>query len=454
MLSSALVAALVMVATPAWAATVTLAPAEDTYLNLDATTYAASVELNVYTWPVNKIANAILLRWDLSSVPAGAVVESAVLELVMIRVDGADSTYDSTVHRLTRRPVLSLATGRTYDGVNEWTPSACCYQGIPLAQADLAPAESVTVLDRTLGVKRWAVTGIVRAWLADPALNLGLLVNSDLVAGDGGRSFASLEAVDVTQRPRLVVTYALSCLTPPTGTWSVTSLSAQVGTFTVEFQVTPAGAAVVDAVVGLARSAPTTYTDLAAIVLFDNRGFITARNGGGYSAVAAIPYQDGAMYQVRLAVDLTAHRYSAFVRSGGGAEQAVGVDYAFRLEQSTATSLAALGLRDSLGTTRVCGWALSLPPASPTFLTLTWQDNAGNEDGFRVDRGDDGGVLREVTRVGANVVTYRDETVARGHAYCYEVRAFNAAGASASSNRACKGPPGLPALTVSTEVTP
>lgn len=93
-------------------------------------------------------------------------------------------------------------------------------------------------------------------------------------------------------------------------------------------------------------------------------------------------------------------------------------------------------------------------PLPPTMLTLTWQDNATNEEGVQIWRGDDGGALRELTRVGVNVVTYRDETVARGHAYCYEVRAFNAAGASASSNRACKGPPGLPALTVSTEVTP
>ena len=304
---AAVLLAVALLASPsAWAETVIVSPAEDTYLNINATNYATSPQLNLYTWPVNMIANAILLRWDLTGIPPGAAVQSATIELVMVGLEGPDTTYDATVHRLLRPAIFSRATGRTTDGMTGWTPSACCYQGIPLAQADIAPSESTLVLDRTLGVKRWSVTQMVQMWVTTPAANLGMLVNSDPVAGDGGRVFASMEAADPTQRPRLVVTYT-------TG---------------------------------------------------------------------------------------------------------------------------------------------STPPPPPTFLTLTWQDRSDNEDGFRVDRGDNGAALREIARVGANVATWRDETVARGGSYCYEVRAYNAAGLSTPSNRACKGPPGAPGLAIRTEVIP
>jgi hypothetical protein len=35
-------------------------------------------------------------------------------------------------------PVISQATGYTADGVTDWTPSACCYNNVALAQADIS----------------------------------------------------------------------------------------------------------------------------------------------------------------------------------------------------------------------------------------------------------------------------------------------------------------------------
>ena len=49
---------------------------------------------------------------------------------------------------------------------------------------------------------------MVREWVANPTMNFGLLVNSDLSASaDSNRIFASSEASDPNQRPKLVVTY-------------------------------------------------------------------------------------------------------------------------------------------------------------------------------------------------------------------------------------------------------
>ena len=42
----------------------------------------------------------------------------------------------------------------------------------------------------------------------------------------------------------------------------------------------------------------------------------------------------------------------------------------------------------------------------------------------------------DLAQVGMNVVTYKDLTVTEGGTYCYRVKAYNAAGASAWSNTA------------------
>ena len=45
--------------------TVSLSP-KDTFLNTNKKNYATSTTLTAYTWPDNKIANAILMKFDLS----------------------------------------------------------------------------------------------------------------------------------------------------------------------------------------------------------------------------------------------------------------------------------------------------------------------------------------------------------------------------------------------------
>ena len=57
--------------------------------------------------------------------------------------------------------------------------------------------------------------------------------------------------------------------------------------------------------------------------------------------------------------------------------------------------------------------------------TLRWTDNAGNEEGFRIERAPSGSTsFVEVGQVGANVATFA-ETVSRG-SFVYRVRAFSA----------------------------
>ena len=71
-------------------------------------------------------------------------------------------------------------------------------------------------------------------------------------------------------------------------------------------------------------------------------------------------------------------------------------------------------------------------------LTLTWNDSAGNESGYRVERKiGSGGSYSEIAVLGANTTGYTDPNLAASTTYCYRVRAFNAAGVSGYSNEAC-----------------
>jgi Fibronectin type III domain len=81
---------------------------------------------------------------------------------------------------------------------------------------------------------------------------------------------------------------------------------------------------------------------------------------------------------------------------------------------------------------------LDATPLSSTQIRLRWQDNAGTEDGFRIERctGTGCSAFAQVAVVGHDLTSYVDGGLARNTAYSYRVRAFNAGGVSAYSNTA------------------
>ena len=194
---------------------------QDTFININTTNNVSSEFLNTYTWPADQVANAIILKADLAAIPSGAQVQGATLSLYMNSMsgDGGDDLYDISVHKIINYNAdLSQCTGYTYDGTNGWTPNSTCYNNIPLAQSDIAAVEDVKSVNKTYGYKTWNVTNMVRDWVANPSTNYGLLLNSDSVASsDSNRFFASSEASDPSQRPKLVVTYTVGDDTTPPG---------------------------------------------------------------------------------------------------------------------------------------------------------------------------------------------------------------------------------------------
>jgi hypothetical protein len=69
-------------------------------------------------------------------------------------------------------------------------------------------------------------------------------------------------------------------------------------------------------------------------------------------------------------------------------------------------------------------------------VALSWSDNSGNEDGFRIERCDTNNctTFAQIAQVGPNVTTFANTGLARNKFYRYRVRAFNASGNSAYSN--------------------
>ena len=82
---------------------------------------------------------------------------------------------------------------------------------------------------------------------------------------------------------------------------------------------------------------------------------------------------------------------------------------------------------------------------SSTQIDVTWEDNANNEDGFRIQRKVGvGGTFEDLDTVGPNVEYYPDTTCSAGTEYCYQIIAYNGYGDSNPSPVACDTTPGSP----------
>jgi subtilisin family serine protease len=69
-------------------------------------------------------------------------------------------------------------------------------------------------------------------------------------------------------------------------------------------------------------------------------------------------------------------------------------------------------------------------------VSLTWKDNANNEDGFQIERRTGStGTWQLIATVTTNTKSHTDTSTARRTTYNYRVRAFNVAGGSAYSNQ-------------------
>lgn len=163
-----------------------------------------------------------LIQFDLASVPAGAIVQAATLELWLEPGVGSASNGMINAHHVSRAwvegeyddqspPAGSGATYQSYNGQDNWTTFGGDYDSPVVASASLPSAAS--------GWYAWEITDSVSAWHANTAVNHGLLLRA--ASGSVDRvEFASSDTPTAGERPKLTVTYACECGTAcaaPTG---------------------------------------------------------------------------------------------------------------------------------------------------------------------------------------------------------------------------------------------
>ncbi|QSQ24405.1 DUF3616 domain-containing protein [Pyxidicoccus parkwayensis] len=141
----------------------------------------------------------LLLKWDVSAIPANALIRSATLTLTVS--DKADQTYD--FYEVTRAWTESQVTWKRADSTNDWASNG----------ADGSGDRNTT----SLGSIRAAATGtynvalnaagldVVRRWVTTPSSNNGLiLANKD---NDNRLEVRSSEYSTKSARPKLTVTW-------------------------------------------------------------------------------------------------------------------------------------------------------------------------------------------------------------------------------------------------------
>jgi hypothetical protein len=78
--------------------------------------------------------------------------------------------------------------------------------------------------------------------------------------------------------------------------------------------------------------------------------------------------------------------------------------------------------------------SLAVQEISQGVAGLSWTDNSDNEEGFIIERQEDGGGYIELDSIVADLTSYSDSTVVAGVTYDYRIFASNAAGRSTESN--------------------
>jgi len=192
--------------------------------------------------------NRLLLRFDLSGIPAGATIQSAVMELYYAS-SRVTTTEALRLHRVTRSWTEAGATWRTYDGTNDWAAQGGDYDAAVVASVNL---------DGTVNIwKQWTITSLVQSWTNGTFTNYGALLESPPASGNNERRFNSSENASPTLRPKLTITYVASDLSASTkAVSSATPVMGQTLTYTLVVKNTgnaPATAVVVTDSVDIAK---------------------------------------------------------------------------------------------------------------------------------------------------------------------------------------------------------
>ncbi len=154
--------------------TTSIAASTDTYmLNYSAdSNYGTSEELRL-----TSASRRSLLKPDLSSIPAGATINSANLTLTWIRVAAASGNLG--VYRILAKPWTEAgATWNKYDGSNAWATAGCLGEGTDYTTTGYAYTAFTLTTESGGSTTAINAKDIVSAWMGGATNNGVLLVET------------------------------------------------------------------------------------------------------------------------------------------------------------------------------------------------------------------------------------------------------------------------------------
>jgi len=149
----------------------------------------------------------ILLSWDTSSIPVGAIIEAA--EMVLTVTNASAGAY--TCYALTRSWIEGQATWNLAATGTAWaSPGAAGgadRSATPLCTISAGSTGTLTIPFNSAGLQA------LQAWISNPATNFGLVI-ADTATTDGA-DFHSSESATTLARPRLNLFYRVDEPPPP-----------------------------------------------------------------------------------------------------------------------------------------------------------------------------------------------------------------------------------------------
>ncbi len=207
---------------PALSVTTIVGAIKDTYIdeNNPANNYGTSTSLVMDESGGGLGEGHVLLQFDLSAIPAGAVITNATLQLQAVSKADIGST-DIHVYEVTQAWDEGTG-GTTAANWNNRLP------GIPLDTPWSTPGGAIdstavdTLTTSSIGPHAWDITALVQAWNDGAKTNNGLMLASD----DFGQVIFTYDSREGTTPPQLVISYSSPVAnTAPTvsGTYSMPS---------------------------------------------------------------------------------------------------------------------------------------------------------------------------------------------------------------------------------------
>lgn len=219
----------------------------DTYLSGYNTTYNYGAQTYMRVTLGTSQARGSLLRWDLSSIPANAVISAASLKLYVSTAGSA--TFN--LYNMRRAWVEGTGTGsatgdgatwQTYDGTNAWGKNGAANTTSDRYDTNLWGAESSSF--STTGSKtvplNTAGLDVVKGWVNGSIPNYGLTIQN-YTTGSTDVQFSTRNNATEANRPALVLSYCLESGT----TYTLTATNDGNGTVTLN----PAGGTYADGTV-------------------------------------------------------------------------------------------------------------------------------------------------------------------------------------------------------------